>query len=193
MLFGTQQLDAFPGKRVDGVFGMWYAKGPGVDRSRRCAALRQHAGTAQARRRAGRCRRRPRRALLNLSAPDRAPLPERLYARAEPGLGAGHLDFGLAGYALSRFCGLWVALKTTAETAEQAATLIVPSRAGFVTPDFALPPHGLNFDPHLRFPADRTELERRVIEERLPAVLAWARANRLDRLMFGSATRRSAW
>ena len=49
-----------------------------------------------------------------------------------------------------------------------------------------MPPHGLNFDPQLRFPADRTELERRVIDERLPAVLAWARANRLDRLVSGT-------
>jgi len=62
----------------------------------------------------------------------------------------------------------------------------VRSRRGFVTPDHAIPPHGLNFDPHLRFPADRTELERRVIDERLPAVLAWARANRLDRLVSGT-------
>ena len=62
----------------------------------------------------------------------------------------------------------------------------LPPRS-FVTPDFALPPHGLNFDPHLHFPADRAELERRMIEERMPAALAWARANRLDRLICGSA------
>ena len=96
------------------------------------------------------------------------------------------LDLGLAGIALSRFSGLWIALKTTAETAEQAATLVVPSTRSFVTPDFALPPHGLNYDPRLRFPAERAELERRVVQERIPAALAWARANRLDRRMFGS-------
>ena len=88
---------------------------------------------------------------------------------------------------MSRFSGLWVALKTTAETAEQAATLIIPSGREFVTPDFPLPPHGLNYDPQLRFPADRTELERRVVQERMPAVLAWARANRLDRRIFGTS------
>ena len=96
------------------------------------------------------------------------------------------LDFGLAGIAMSRFSGLWIALKTTAETAEQAATLVVPSTRSFVTPDFALPSHGLNYDPRMRFPAERAELERRVVQERIPAALAWARANRLDRRMFGS-------
>jgi indolepyruvate ferredoxin oxidoreductase len=64
--------------------------------------------------------------------------------------------------------------------------LVVPTARGFVTPDFALPPHGLNFDTHMHFPADRAELERRVVQERIPAALAWARANRLDRRIFGS-------
>ena len=96
------------------------------------------------------------------------------------------LDLGLAGWALSRYSGLWVAMKTTAETMEQAATAIVHSAPRFVIPDFALPPHGLNLDHTLRFPADRADLERRMIEERFPAALAWARANRLDRLISGS-------
>ena len=97
------------------------------------------------------------------------------------------LDLGLAGWALSRYSGLWVAMKTTAETMEQAATVIVPAASRFVTPDFDLPAHGLGLDHRLRFPAERAELERRMIEERLPAALAWARANRLDRLTMGSA------
>ena len=119
-------------------------------------------------RRAGGVGRRPWRAFLHLSAPDRARLPGRVHPGAEPRLGQDILDLGLAGIALSRFSGLWVAMKTTAETAEQAATLVVPSGRGFVTPDFALPPHGLNFDHRLRFPADRAELERRMVEERFP-------------------------
>ncbi len=56
-----------------------------------------------------------------------------------------------------------------------------------MTPDFVVPPHGLNVDHSLRFPAERAELERRMIDERLPAALAWARANRLDRLISGTA------
>ena len=89
MLYGTQELDAFPGARVDGVYGMWYGKGPRRRPLRRRAALRQHERNAQARRRARHRRRRPRRALLDLPAPDRIRLPELLHPGAQPGLGAG--------------------------------------------------------------------------------------------------------
>jgi indolepyruvate ferredoxin oxidoreductase len=78
-------------------------------------------------------------------------------------------------------------MKTTAETMEQASTAVVHSDRTFATPDFPLPPHGLNFDHTLHFPGDRAELERRMIEERMPAALAWARANRIDRLITGTA------
>ncbi len=186
MLMGTQQLDAFPGAHVDGAFGLWYAKGPGVDRSGDALHCANMAGTS---RHGG---------VLAIPGDDHGAHSSTYPHQTEflfqnvfmpvlnPGSVQDIIDFGLAGYALSRYSGLWVALKTTAETVEQAATLAVRSRRGFVTPDHAIPPHGLNFDPHLRFPADRTELERRVIDERLPAVLAWARANRLDRLVSGT-------
>ena len=186
MLYGTQQLDAFPGKRVDGVFGMWYGKGPGVDRAGDALHCGNFIGTAK------------HGGVLAVSGDDHGAHSSTYPHQTEhvfesvfipvlnPSSVQDILDLGLAGIALSRFSGLWVALKTTAETAEQAATLVVPSTRSFVTPDFALPPHGLNYDPHLRFPADRAELERRVVQERIPAALAWARANRLDRRMFGS-------
>jgi indolepyruvate ferredoxin oxidoreductase len=97
------------------------------------------------------------------------------------------LDFGLGGIALSRYAGLWVALKTTAETAEQAATVIIPSERSFLAPPDQRPTdHPIGYDPALSFPADRFTLERRVFQERLPAVAAWTRANRFDRLVFGS-------
>src|SRR3984893_17505938 len=47
MLYGTQQLDAFPGKRVDGVFGMWYGQGPGVDRAGDALHCGNFLGTAK--------------------------------------------------------------------------------------------------------------------------------------------------
>ena len=186
MLMGTQQLDAFPGQRVDGAFGLWYAKGPGVDRSGDALHCANMAGTHQ------------HGGVLAIPGDDHGAHSSTYPHQTEflfqnvfipvlnPASVQEIIDLGLAGYALSRYSGLWIALKTTAETVEQAATITVSSRRRFVAPDHKPPPHGLNFDPTLRFPADRTELERRVIDERLPALLAWARANKLDRLVSGT-------
>jgi indolepyruvate ferredoxin oxidoreductase len=187
MLLGTQELDAFPGKKFDGVFGMWYGKGPGVDRSGDAFHCANMAGTH---RHGG---------VLAVSGDDHGAHSSTYPHQTEyvfqnvfmpvlnPASVQDVLDLGLAGWALSRYSGLWVAMKTTAETMDQAATAIVHSGSRFVTPDFAVPPHGLNLDHTLRFPAERAELERRMIEERLPAALSWARANRLDRLIRGNA------
>ncbi len=186
MLWGAQQIDAFPGRKTDGVFGMWYGKGPGVDRSGDALHCATMLGTSALG------------GVLAVAGDDHGAHSSTYPHQTEP-LFAGWfipvlnpasvqdiLDFGLAGIALSRFSGLWIALKTTAETAEQAATIAIPATRGFALPDFEVPPHGLNYDPSLAFPADRFELERRVMEERIPAVAAWARANRLDRLVFGT-------
>jgi indolepyruvate ferredoxin oxidoreductase len=187
MLWGTQQLDAFPGARVEGVFGLWYGKGPGVDRSGdafRCANM---LGTH----RLG--------GVLAVAGDDHGAQSSTYPHQTEhvfqgvmmpilnPASVQDMLDFGLAGIALSRFCGLWTALKTTAETAEQAATVLVPALRDFVTPEHALPAHPIGYDPTLSFPADRFELERRVMEERLPALAAWVRANPFDRRVSGAA------
>ncbi len=186
MILGTQELDAFPGKKFDGVFGMWYGKGPGVDRSGDAFHCANMAGTH------------PHGGVLAVSGDDHGAHSSTYPHQTEyvfqnvfmpvlnPASVQDVLDLGLAGWALSRYSGLWVAMKTTAETMEQAATAIVHSASRFVAPDFALPPHGLNLDHTLRFPAERAELERRMIEERIPAALAWARANRLDRLISGT-------
>lgn len=187
MILGTQELDAFPGKKFDGVFGMWYGKGPGVDRSGDAFHCANMAGTHK------------HGGVLAVSGDDHGAHSSTYPHQTEyvfqnvfmpvvnPASVQDVLDLGLAGWALSRYSGLWVAMKTTAETMDQAATAIVHSGSRFVTPDFAVPPHGLNLDHTLRFPAERAELERRMIEERLPAALAWARANRLDRLIRGNA------
>ncbi len=187
MLWGSQQVDLFPGKRVDGVFGMWYGKGPGVDRSGdafRCAntmGTSKHGG------------------VLAVSGDDHVAhssvfphSTEGIFESVnipilQPADVQDIIDLGLAGIAMSRFSGLWVALKTIAETAEQHGTAVVPSLRQFTMPDIALPPHGLNMDPHLAWPAQRQALERRVLLERLPAALAWARANRLDKTVMGTA------
>ena len=187
MLYGTQELDALPGARVDGVYGMWYGKGPGVDRSGDALHCANMSGTHKYG------------GVLAIAGDDHGAHSSTYPHQTEyvfqncfipvlnPASVQDVIDLGLAGYAMSRFAGVWVAMKTTAETMEQAATAVVPSARQFATPDMTLPPHGLNFDPTLHFPADRAELERRMIEERMPAVLAWARANRIDRLVSRSA------
>jgi indolepyruvate ferredoxin oxidoreductase len=95
-----------------------------------------------------------------------------------------YLPLGLAGYALSRFAGVWVGFKAISETAESGGSVTLTPRH-FRRPRMGLPPHGLNIDPLLPWPAKRTEYERRLIDERVPAVLAWARENRLDTQVFG--------
>ena len=187
MLWGTQQIDTFPGKRVDGVFGLWYGKGPGVDRTGdafRCANM---IGTSALG------------GVLAVSGDDHAAhssvFPHQTdgifqsvnIPVLQPADVQDIIDLGLAGIAMSRYAGLWVALKTIAENAEQHAVVTVPAERRFIRPDRPLPPHGLNLDPALPWPAERAELERRMMQERLPAALAWARANRLDRLAHGRA------
>jgi indolepyruvate ferredoxin oxidoreductase len=187
MLWGTQLQDAFPGARFDGVFGMWYGKGPGVDRSGDALRCANMMGTH------------PHGGVLAVAGDDHGAQSSTYPHQTEhvfqgvmmpilnPASVQDILDFGLAGIALSRACGLWVALKTTAETAEQAATVMLRADHAYVDP--AGPPlgHPIGYDGGLHHPADRFELERRVMEERLPAALAWVRANPLDRLVFGAA------
>ena len=187
MLWGSQQIDTFPGKTVDGVFGMWYGKGPGVDRSGDAFRCANTIGTA---RHGG---------VLAVSGDDHA-AHSSVFPHQTDGIFQSVnipvlcpadvqdiIDLGLAGIALSRYCGLWVALKTIAETAEQHGLATIPTTRGFTTPGLALPPHGLNLDPTLPWPGQRRELERRVLQERFPALMAWARANRLDRQTHGAA------
>ena len=185
MIWGSQQVDLFPGKRVDGVFGLWYGKGPGVDRSGDAFRCANTMGTAK------------HGGVLAVSGDDHVAhssvfphTTEGIFESVnipvlQPADVGDIVDFGLAGIAMSRFSGLWIALKTIAETAEQHGTAVVPSQRQFTTPEIALPPHGLNIDPHLSWPAQRQVLERRVLVERLPAALAWARANRIDKLVMG--------
>ena len=186
MIWGTQEAAAFPGAKHQGVFGLWYGKGPGVDRS--ADALR-HVNIFGTARHGG---------VVAVAGDDHAAqssvLPHQtdmvfealMIPVLQPASVAEIVPLGLAGYALSRYAGLWVAMKTIAETVEGASTLVLPEEHRFVEPaDFVAPLHGLNFDPRLQWPAQRAELERRLVDEKLPAARAWARANRLDRLVFG--------
>jgi indolepyruvate ferredoxin oxidoreductase len=187
MLWGAQQIDAFPGKKVEGVFGLWYGKGPGVDRTGdafRCANM---VGTSALG------------GVVAVAGDDHGAQSSTYPHQTEqlfsgwmlPVLNPANVqeivDFGLAGIALSRFSGLWTVLKVTAETAEQSGLVVVPSERLWVEPEWPDLGHPIGYDPKISMPGDRFVLERRVMEERIPAALAWARANRLDRVVFGGA------
>ncbi len=190
-LWGAQMHRAFGDTRVDGVFGIWYGKGPGVDRTGDVFRSANVLGTSKLG------------GVLAVSGDDHA-AQSSMYPHQTDGVFQSAsipvlqpanvqevIDFGLAGIELSRFSGLWVALKTIAEVIETAATIELGPLPSFQQPhEFAMPPHGLNWDPRIAWPGQRAELERRLIEERLPAARAWAKANQLDRVIVAAPQRR---
>jgi indolepyruvate ferredoxin oxidoreductase len=187
-VWGTQQATLHADAKVDGVFGLWYGKGPGVDRS--CDALK-HANYAGTAKHGG---------VLALCGDDPAARSSSIAHQSEhafvhcaipvlnPSSVQEYLDFGLFGFALSRFAGSWVAMKCLTDTVDSARSVDVgPDRVRIVAPaDFELPPGGLS----IRWANLPLEVERRVHQQRLPAALAFARANGIDRDVFGAAAGR---
>jgi len=184
MVWGTQQTNLFPGANVDGVFGMWYGKGPGVDRS---GDVFKHANAAGTSRHGG---------VLALAADDHAcrssTLPhgseEEFVSAMMPVLNPAGvqdiLDMGLLGWAMSRYTGRWIGFKTIAETVESSASVDVnPFARRIVLPeDFEMPPAGLN----IRWPDPPVEQEMRLHRYAVKAAQAFARANGIDRLVMDS-------
>jgi indolepyruvate ferredoxin oxidoreductase len=180
-VWGSQQLGLFPGAKYDGVFAVWYGKGPGVDRSGDALKHGNSAGTA------------PHGGVLALAGDDHTCKSSTLAHQSElafvdaliPVLNPAGveeiLDFGLFGWAMSRYSGCWVALKTVAETMDSSASIAVaPDRVQIALPeDFEMPPGGLN----LRWPDPPLDQEARLHRYKLPAALAFACANRLDRIV----------
>ena len=182
---GTQQFDAVPGPRHDGVFAAWYGKGPGVDRS---GDALKHGNIAGAHRHGG---------VVLFYGDDHAAKSSTVAHHSEQAVSAALIPtlypadvrevwhYGLLGYALSRYSGSWAALKCVTEVVEQTATIDI-DLPGFnavlppIAPERAALP-GLHatqgkFDP--------LNEERIVVEERLPLVHAFVRANRIDRPIF---------
>ncbi len=183
-VWGSQQVNLFEGALYDGVFAMWYGKGPGVDRS---MDVLKHANAAGTSRWGG---------VLAIAGDDHAArsssIPhqsEHMFASAmipvlNPSGVQDYLDFGLHGWAMSRYSGCWVALKATADTVESSAVVSLdPFRITSVLPEnFALPPDGLN----IRWPDMPPDQELRLQHFKVYAAMAYARANRLDRIVLGS-------
>ncbi|MBN9538233.1 MAG: indolepyruvate ferredoxin oxidoreductase family protein [Alphaproteobacteria bacterium] len=187
-LWGTQQIHLYPGARYDGVFGIWYGKGPGVDRSGDVLKHANYAGTSK------------HGGVVALAGDDHIAKSSTTAHQSEPALIAAgmpvlhpasvqeYIDFGLHAFALSRYSGLWIGFKVLNETVDSSASVhIDPHRIVTQIPtDFVLPPDGV----HIRWPDDWAGQERRVVNVRQPAALAYWRANRLDRLMMGRADAR---
>jgi indolepyruvate ferredoxin oxidoreductase len=183
-VWGSQQVNLFEGASCDGVFALWYGKGPGVDRS---MDVLKHANAAGSSRWGG---------VLAVAGDDHAArsstLPhqsEHMFASAmipvlNPSNVQEYLDFGLHGWAMSRYSGCWVALKATADTVESAANVSLdPFRVQCVIPeDFILPPGGLN----IRWPDAPRDQEMRLQHFKVYAAMAYARANHLDRVVIDS-------
>ncbi len=187
-VWGSQQIGLFPGARYDGVFAIWYGKGPGVDRSGDPLKHGNSAGTA----RFG--------GVLAIAGDDHTCKSSTLAHQSEyafidasiPVLNPAGiediLDLGLYGWAMSRYSGCWVGFKTVAETMDSSASVsVAPDRVAIVEPsDFAMPPGGLN----IRWPDPPLDQEYRLHRYKLAAALAFARANHLDRAVFDGSNRR---
>jgi indolepyruvate ferredoxin oxidoreductase len=180
---GSQQVGLFPGARHDGVFGMWYGKAPGLDRSGDAFRHANAAGTA------------PHGGVLALAGDDHGCKSSTLPSQSEfafmdlgmpvlnPAGVRDILDYGLLGWALSRYSGCWVGLVALADTMDSTATVDVGSGPAILLPeDFSLPPGGLG----IRLPDTPLEQEERLFEYKLPAARAFARANGIDRLVVPS-------
>jgi len=186
-VWGTQMLEASPGARHQGVFSLWYGKAPGLDRA---GDALKHGNAAGAARNGG---------VLVVAGDDHecksSTLPSQSeYAFMDAGVPVLNpagvqevLDYGLYGWALSRFAGCWVGLVALADTMDSSATVLVdPGRIGIRTPGLDATPGGL----HFRVGMSPLEQEELVHGARLDAARAFARANRLDRTLIDAPNAR---
>ncbi|CDZ70094.1 2-oxoacid ferredoxin oxidoreductase [Neorhizobium galegae bv. orientalis] len=184
-VWGTQQTGMFQGVRYDGVFGMWYGKGPGVDRSMDVIRHANAIGTN------------PNGGVLLLVGDDHGAVSSTLPHQSEHNLisamvpllspaGVGeYIEYGLLGIAMSRYSGAWVGFKCQTEIVECSATVdLDPDSPQIVIPDETFATDGLS----LRWPDGPHAMELR-LERKMLAVQAFARANRLDRTIWGTTGR----
>jgi indolepyruvate ferredoxin oxidoreductase len=187
-VWGTQQVNMYEGAKYDGVFGMWYGKGPGVDR---CGDVFKHANAAGTS---------PHGGVLVLAGDDHAAKSSTLPHQSEhefvsamipilnPSGVQEFLDLGIYGWAMSRYSGCWVAFKCTGETVDSTASVSVdPHRVKIVQPtDFRMPEGGV----HIRWPDPWLDQEYRLQKHKVYAALAFARANKLDKIVIDSPSPR---
>ncbi|MBP7419771.1 MAG: indolepyruvate ferredoxin oxidoreductase family protein [Burkholderiaceae bacterium] len=179
-LWGTQQLGFSPKgtNKFDGVFGIWYGKGPGVDR---CSDVFKHANMAGTTEFGG---------VIAVAGDDHISKSSTAAHQSDhifkacgtpvffPTNVQEILDLGIHAFAMSRFSGVWSGMKTIQEIVESSATAMIdPERVNIVIPtDFEMPPGGL----HIRWPDHALEQEARLMHYKWYAALAYIRANKLN-------------
>ena len=186
-IYGAQLLERFPHRRYDGVVGIWYGKTPGVDRTGDAFRHGNFIGTGK------------HGGVLVLAGDDTAckssTIPGdstiSLYDLSMPVLYPGDpaeiLEFGLHGIALSRFSGLWAALKIVTNVADGGAVIDLSRTAPPVLPDLEI--DGQPFQKHLDMrllPPHTVEMERQIFTERTVAALEYVHANGLDSIRCAS-------
>ncbi|MBI5262993.1 MAG: indolepyruvate ferredoxin oxidoreductase family protein [Bradyrhizobium sp.] len=187
-IWGSQQLNLSPGAQYDGVVGIWYGKGPGVDR---CGDVFRHGNAAGSAKNGG---------VLCLAGDDHGAKSSTLPHQSDhafisalmpylyPSSIHEMIEMGLLGIAMSRYSGCWVGMKVITETVETTAEIdLTDEMKPFVIPtDFELPPDGLN----LRWPDDRFAQDRRLQDYKGFAAIAFARANKVNRITMDSPNAR---
>src|SRR6516225_3030382 len=183
-IWGSQQVNIYPDAKVDGVFGMWYGKGPGVDR---CGDVFKHANFAGTSKHGG---------VIVLAGDDHAAKSSTLPHQSDHQFSAAMMpvlypssvqeivDLGLHGFAMSRYSGCWVGFKCVSDTVESSASIDVdPTRVPIIIPDdFPLPPDGI----HIRWPDPFIATEARMQDYKVYAALHYCRVNRLNRIVIDS-------
>ncbi|WP_300390365.1 indolepyruvate ferredoxin oxidoreductase family protein [Henriciella sp.] len=182
-VWGSQQLGLFPGAKRDGLFGIWYGKAPGVDRS---GDAFKHANAAGSSRLGG---------VLAICGDDHMCKSSTLPSQSEfamrdaeipvlnPASIQDVLDYGIHGWAMSRFSGCWSSLIALADTMDSGAVVDVTlDRLKLIRPDFEFPEDGV----HMRRGDNPLDKERRLRTYKIPAAQAWVKANGLDHVLVPS-------
>jgi len=182
-VWGSQQLGLFPGAKFDGLFGIWYGKAPGVDRT---GDVFKHANAAGTSSLGG---------VLSIIGDDHNCKSSTLPSQSEfammdaeipvlnPASIQDVLDYGIHGWEMSRFSGAWTGMVALADTMDSGSVVDVDlRRLNIVRPEFALPEDGV----HMRRGDNPLLKEKRLRQVKLPAAQAYVRANRLDRVILPS-------
>jgi indolepyruvate ferredoxin oxidoreductase len=180
-ILGTQQVESEQEREVDGVFSIWYGKGPGIDRAGDALKHGNAYGSS------------PHGGVLVVAGDDHGCVSSSMSHQSDvafmaffmptlnPASVGEYIEYGLYGFEMSRYSGTWVGFKAVSETVESAASVDLESFREFTAPqDYEAPEFGL----HYRWPdLPGPQVEARMVAK-LDAVRAFARANPIDRAIY---------